>query len=197
MLTTDPWTYRNGIAASDIVGYDIEAVDGPIGEVIKASYDAGASYLVVDTGLWISGKRVMLPAVAVERVDHGVGRAWVRETRDRILNAPDFDAARCGDSDYRNWVATYYTGRVAPPADGTGRTAARHRFRYRLVDLSGTEVGVVWRERALRTEDRVAVPSLSGETMWRVVAVLGICATVVAVNRPDTRTYERASHSEG
>jgi hypothetical protein len=188
VTTTDPWTYRTGIGVSDIVGYDVEAVDGAIGEVNKAGYDAGVSYIVVHTGPWVLGKRVMLPAVTVERVDHGAGRVWVNQTRDQILNAPDFDPARYHDSDYRNWIAAYYTGRIAP---------ARGRFRYRLVDLAGKDVGGVRSERALRADDRVAVPSVRGENIWRVVAVLGKCATVAAINRPDTRdTSQDASHSE-
>jgi len=206
MTTIDPWTYRTSVAVSDIVGYDAEAMDGAVGEVTRARYDAGASYIVVDTGPWIFGKKVMLPAVTVERVDHGTGRVWVNQTRDQILNAPDFAEARYRDSDYRNWIAAYYTGRVAAPADstertgaalGAGRTGARGHFRYRLVDLAGRDAGVVWSERALRTDDRVVVPSTRGETMWRVFAVLGKCATVVAVDCPDTRsTYQHASHSE-
>lgn len=197
MTTSDPWTYRSSVAASDIVGYDVEAVDGAIGEVSEASYDDGASYVVVDTGPWLVGKRVMLPAVTVHRLDHGAGRVWLNQTKKQVLNAPDFDERRYHDCDYRNWIAAYYTGRVAPPADGTDRTAARGRYRYRLVDLSGRDVGVVRSERALRADDRVGIPSLRGETMWRVVAALGKSATVVPVNRPDARgTYQYASHSE-
>ena len=197
MTTTDPWTYRSGIAVSDIVGYDVEAVDGAIGEVSKAGYGAGMSYIVVDTGVWVLGKRVMLPGVTVERVDHGAGRVWVNQTRDQILNAPDFDDVRYRDSDYRNRIAAYYAGRAAPSADGVERPAARGRFQYRLVDLAGRDVGVVGSELALRAEDRVVVPSPRGETMWRIVAVLGKCATVAAVDSPETRdTYQYASHSE-
>ncbi|HEX2111549.1 MAG TPA: hypothetical protein VHF67_08345 [Gaiellaceae bacterium] len=195
MATTDPWTYRSGIAVSDFVGYDVEAVDGAIGEVSKASYDAGASYVVVDTGPWVFGKKVMLPAITVERVDHGVGCVWLDQTKDQIVNAPDFDEKRYRDYDYRNRIAAYYTGRVAPSAGATdgkpareetsasaGPARARGRFRYRLVDLSGSEVAHVRSERALRADDHVVVPSRHGEATWRVVAVLGNCATVVAAD---------------
>jgi hypothetical protein len=60
------------------------------------------------------------------------------------------------------------------------------RFRYRLVDLSGSEVAGVQREQALRADDVVVVRSPRGEATWRVVGVLGTTATVVPAPRPDT-----------
>jgi hypothetical protein len=113
MTTIDAWTYRNSVAAGAIVGYDVEALDGEIGEVSEASNDVGASYVVVDTGPWIFGKKVMLPAIAIERVDHREERVWVNRTKDEIKNAPGFDAASYRDDDYRNRLAAYYTGRAA------------------------------------------------------------------------------------
>jgi hypothetical protein len=63
-------TYResSGMTATgpaDLVGFDVEATDGNIGKIDEATYDVGGSYVVVDTGPWIFGKKVMLPA------DHG------------------------------------------------------------------------------------------------------------------------------
>jgi hypothetical protein len=52
------------------------------------------------------------------------------------------------------------------------------RFRYRLVDLAGDEVGRVAREQPLRPDDVVATRT-AHEAAWRVVGVLGTCATVV------------------
>ena len=68
MTTTDVWTYREtivggvGTGSTDIVGFGVEALDGSIGKVDEATYDAGSAYIVVDTGPWIFGKKVMLPA---------------------------------------------------------------------------------------------------------------------------------------
>lgn len=56
------WSYQSGLYAGDIdvVGYNVEAIDGGIGKVDDATYDAGSSYVVVDTGPWIV-VTVMLP----------------------------------------------------------------------------------------------------------------------------------------
>jgi hypothetical protein len=54
------------------------------------------------------------------------------------------------------------------------------RFHYRLVDLSGSEVGRIEREGPLRADDVVAAGSAEA---WRIVAVLGVSATVVPARR--------------
>ena len=46
--TTDLWTYDEtalgvGIDRGEVVGYEVEAVDGSIGKVDEATYDAGAA----------------------------------------------------------------------------------------------------------------------------------------------------------
>ena len=52
-------------AASDLVGYDVEATDGHIGKIDEASNEAAGQYLVVDTGFWIFGKKRLIPAGVV------------------------------------------------------------------------------------------------------------------------------------
>ena len=64
----DMWTYQEtnqlgtDLTGAHMVGYDVEAVDGSIGKGDDATYELGACYVVVDTGPWIFGKKVMLPA---------------------------------------------------------------------------------------------------------------------------------------
>jgi hypothetical protein len=49
----------------DLTGYSIAAVDGDIGRVDEATHEIDASHLVIDTGPWIFGRKVMLPAGVV------------------------------------------------------------------------------------------------------------------------------------
>ena len=66
-VRTEIWTYRDqNWTTGSLIGYSVEALDGGIGKIDEASYDVGAGYLVVDTGPWIFGKKVMLPAGVVE-----------------------------------------------------------------------------------------------------------------------------------
>jgi hypothetical protein len=60
----DPWSYReqSGMTAqgsANLVGYSVEAADGGIGKVDEATNEVGSSYIVVDTGPWIFGKKVL------------------------------------------------------------------------------------------------------------------------------------------
>jgi hypothetical protein len=114
---TDIWTYQNLSALDadvgrgvDLTGYDVEAVDGGIGKIDEASYDVGSSWLVVDTGPWIFGKKVLLPAGIIDRIDIEEERVYVGRTKDRIKNAPEFDESRYHDDAYRAELGGYYRG---------------------------------------------------------------------------------------
>ncbi|HET9324810.1 MAG TPA: PRC-barrel domain-containing protein [Gaiellaceae bacterium] len=109
MATTDLWTYRDSmIAATDLTGYSVEAIDGSIGKIDEATNEVGGSYLVVDTGPWIFGKKVLLPAGVVDRVDPAEEKVYVSREQDEIKNAPEFDESRYQELDYRNEIGTYY-----------------------------------------------------------------------------------------
>jgi hypothetical protein len=118
MTDVDIWTYGEmDVGDIDVTGYSIEARDGEIGKIDEATYETGASYLVVDTGPWIFGKRVMLPAGTVERFDLESERVFVRLTKDEIKDAPEFDPELHGrDETRRRELGDYYAGSHA----GTG-----------------------------------------------------------------------------
>jgi hypothetical protein len=103
------WTYREqSFGTQDLVGYQVEAVDGGIGKIDEASNDVGASFLVVDTGPWIFGKKVMLPAGVVSRVDDADEKVFVNRTKEQIKNSPEFDSDSYRDDTYRGVLGTYY-----------------------------------------------------------------------------------------
>ena len=109
MATMDIWTYREQAwTTANLTGYSVEAIDGSIGKIDEASYDVGASYIVVDTGPWIFGKKVLLPAGVISSVNHEDEQVFVNRTKDEIKNAPEFDENRFRDDDYRGRVGSYY-----------------------------------------------------------------------------------------
>jgi len=106
-----PWTYRDQTwlgSSYDLTGYKIEAVDGEIGKVDDGTYDICASYLVVDTGPWIFGKKVMLPAGVVSGINHETRTVLVDRTKEQIKNAPEFDDSMVDDPTYRSSMGDYY-----------------------------------------------------------------------------------------
>jgi hypothetical protein len=111
MATTQVWSYGREVrTGANLSGYDVDARDGEIGSVDEATNDVGASYLIVDTGPWIFGKRVLLPAGVIERVDHGTRRIQAGLTRDEIKNAPEYDVDAPVSPAYRQELGSYYEG---------------------------------------------------------------------------------------
>ena len=111
--TTGLWTYDEtalgvGMDRGEVVGYEVVGVEGSIGKVDEATYDAGAAYIVVDTGPWIFGKKVMLPAGTIQRADHSEEKVFVNRTKDQIKSAPEFDEGIGYDSTYRGRLSSYY-----------------------------------------------------------------------------------------
>ena len=109
MSTTEIWTFNERVTApTNLDGYEVEAVDGSIGKVDEATNEIGGSYIVVDTGPWIFGKKVMLPAGVIDRIDSAEEKVYVNRSQDEIKNAPEFDESNYREGDYRNEVGTYY-----------------------------------------------------------------------------------------
>ena len=113
-VEVDIWTFRTPVDDVDLTGFSVEATDGEIGKIDKASYERGGSCVVVDTGPWILGKKVMLPAWAIERVDQDERKVYVDRAKDEISNAPEFDPSGYADQEYRLRLAGYYSGFYRP-----------------------------------------------------------------------------------
>jgi hypothetical protein len=103
------WSYQVTTAPNlDLSGFKVEAIDGSIGKVDEASNEAGTSFIVVDTGPWIFGKKVLLPAGVIQDIDLDTETLFVNRTKDQIKNAPEFDPDRYREPDYRSQVGSYY-----------------------------------------------------------------------------------------
>ncbi|MFO7571301.1 MAG: hypothetical protein R6W48_01700 [Gaiellaceae bacterium] len=112
---TNVWTYHSELDSAftdsnmDLTGFEVEALDGSIGKIDEATYEMGQSYLVIDTGPWIFGKKVMLPAGVVRSVDKAEEKVFVNRTKDEIKDSPEFDEdALARDDSYREELGSYY-----------------------------------------------------------------------------------------
>jgi hypothetical protein len=113
MSNTNVWTYRDTLRTDldtdGLVGYEVVATDGDIGKIDKASSETSRDYLVVDTGFWIFGKKRLIPAGVVDRIDHADRQIFVSMTKDQIKQAPDYDEAMTSyDDAYYDKYASYY-----------------------------------------------------------------------------------------
>ena len=118
MTSRDMYTYRDagalGLSAGvEIAGYSVEAIDGGIGKVDEATHEAAGSFIVVDTGPWIFGKKVMIPAGVIRDIDPDTETIFVDLTKDEIKDAPEFDETTYRDQTYREELGRYYSDRGA------------------------------------------------------------------------------------
>jgi hypothetical protein len=107
-MAVDIWSYRETAADLDLNGFRVEATDGEIGKVDRATNEAGGSCIIVDTGPWIIGKQVMLPAGTIESIDPEDGTVYVDRTKDEIKDAPEYDPTGYVEQEYRIKLAEYY-----------------------------------------------------------------------------------------
>jgi hypothetical protein len=107
---TDLWTYRADLTLTDVDlgGYEVEAKDGHIGKVDEADWEAGTSYLVVDTGFWIFGKKRVIPAGVIMKVDHDGRTVHINMTKDDVKSAPDWDESWNDAPDTRAVLNDYF-----------------------------------------------------------------------------------------
>jgi hypothetical protein len=114
MAEVEMWVFavESGIGSDptqgiDVSGFAVEALDGSIGKVDEATYEEGANGLVVDTGPWIFGKKVVLPAGVIDRVDAGDEKVYVHRTKDQIKDSPRFGETEL-DPGGRGEMGDYY-----------------------------------------------------------------------------------------
>ena len=131
-------------AAKDLEGYAIAATDGDIGHVKDLYFDDHSwviRYLVVDTGSWLSSRRVLISPYAVGLADRANKRLPVSITQEQVKNSPDVDTqkpvSRQHEKDYLGYYGypTYWGGAslwgdglspelMLPGAEGYGSPAA-------------------------------------------------------------------------
>ena len=97
--------------ASAINGYAIEASDGLLGTVSDFLFDdAGwlVRWLVVDTGNWLSGRKVLLPPSALGHLDRKEREFSVRLTMQQVKDSPDIDTDRPVSRQIETNIYDYY-----------------------------------------------------------------------------------------
>ena len=119
-MEPDLWTYQGEVVVDDLQDFEVQANDGHIGKVDEATYDVGSSYIVVDTGPWILGKKVMLPAGVIESIDLDNRKVQIAHTKDEIRAAPEFDPDMYLETRYMTDLELYY-GALYPGSGALGQ----------------------------------------------------------------------------
>ena len=97
--------------ASAIKGYAIAASDGRLGTVSDFLFDDASwlvRWLVVDTGNWLSGRKVLLPPSVLGHLDPKGREFSVRLTMQQVKDSPDIDTDRPVSRQMETNVYDYY-----------------------------------------------------------------------------------------
>ena len=92
-------------------GDELRATDGEIGHIKDFYFDDqnwAVRYLVVDTGVWLSGRLVLLSPHILTNFDLDGVRRGVSLTRKQIENSPDFDSEKPVSRQYEDEYFNYY-----------------------------------------------------------------------------------------
>ncbi len=122
--------------ASRIKGYAIAASDGRLGTVSDFLFDDCSwliRWLVVDTGNWLPGRKVLLPPSVLGHPDQKGREFAVRLTMQQVKDCPDIDTDRPVSRqmetslyDYYGWSPYWVTGfYMAGSGDTPGAAAAQ------------------------------------------------------------------------
>ena len=106
--------------ASAMKGYTIEASDGALGSVNDILFeDEGwrARWLVVDTGKWLTGRKVLIPLSALGKPDPESQTFPVKFTRQQVKDSPDIDTDMSVSRQMEAKVYQYYGYDAFSPAN--------------------------------------------------------------------------------
>ncbi|MFJ8630756.1 PRC-barrel domain containing protein [Streptomyces sp. NPDC093568] len=112
MSTGRIWSYPPGSGHQEgrtLTGFTVQATDGVIGHVDRQADDTPHRHLVVDTGAWVFGRSLLIPAGTVTGIDTEARTITVGCTRAAAKAAPRFETDReTLDPEYLSAVGAYY-----------------------------------------------------------------------------------------
>ncbi|MGW4026601.1 PRC-barrel domain containing protein [Streptomyces sp. NPDC005009] len=106
------WSYApdlDQVRGQDLTDYTVVASDGTIGHVDRQADHHGMRHLVVDTGMWVFGRSLLVPVGVVAAVHAGERQVTLACTRAEVKAAPRFRTdSETMDPAYLTAVGDYY-----------------------------------------------------------------------------------------
>src|SRR5688572_30756225 len=96
---------------NELRGFAIHATDGVIGEVDDLYFDDenwAVRYLVVDTGGWLSGRKVLISPYAIGLPNWDGRELPVRLTKAQVEGSPDIDTQKPVSRQHEAFYSSYY-----------------------------------------------------------------------------------------
>jgi uncharacterized protein YrrD len=103
----DPHLY----SAREVIGYHIQATDDEIGRVddlFVGEEDWVIRYIMVDTGSWLPGRKVLIVPDKVQQINWEESRVYVNYTRQQVKDSPEFDPKGSISRSHETSLYDYY-----------------------------------------------------------------------------------------
>ncbi|MES2824756.1 MAG: PRC-barrel domain-containing protein [Pseudomonadota bacterium] len=95
----------------DLENFSIHATDGTLGHVKDFYFDDKrwvVRYLVVETGSWLSSRKVLLSPIAIKNIDREAKTLHVSISMEQVKNCPDIDTEKPVSRQYEIDFLSYY-----------------------------------------------------------------------------------------
>ncbi|EOR93360.1 hypothetical protein ADIARSV_3439 [Arcticibacter svalbardensis MN12-7] len=98
-------------STANVKGYNIKASDGEIGDVVDFIFDDSnwnLVFMVVDTGSWFPGKKVLISPKWVKDINWYTSTVMVNCTVDHVKNSPEYQPDEQISESYEANLQNYY-----------------------------------------------------------------------------------------
>tara|TARA_R110002049_G_scaffold191337_1_gene360251 strand:+ start:15457 stop:16206 length:750 start_codon:yes stop_codon:yes gene_type:complete len=100
-----------------VKGYTIHATDGEIGDVEDFIIDDSTwelDFLVVDTGHWFPGKKVLISPKMIKEIDWDTSTLVVNAAVEQVKNSPKYHSGQPVNETLKKYLDNYYEGMYLP-----------------------------------------------------------------------------------
>lgn len=170
-----------------LIGFTIGATDGEIGKVTEFYFDDitwTIRYLIVETGSWLFGRKVLISPVSVLTTNWDNNIFYVNLTMEQIKNSPDIDTEKPVSRQHEldmyayypwgsYWGDNLYTVILPPPIPEYDNIFGEEKFAINSTEtgdphLRSTENVIGYSIKALDGEIGKAADFLIEDSNWKI-----------------------------
>jgi uncharacterized protein YrrD len=103
-------------STNNVDGYNIRAVDGEIGDVYDFIFDDNTwkiDFIVVDTGKWLPGKKVLISPKLIRKIDWVSSSVVINVPVEKVKNSPVFDPHQPLTETYETSLHDHYDNSIS------------------------------------------------------------------------------------
>ena len=149
--------YHNLFDNDDLMSYslysDNEEKVGSVKDIL-VDRDGHFRYLVIDTGFWIFGKKVLLP-FGRAHIDRSQQRVYaIGLTKEQAEHLPEYDSDMTVDYDYEERVRNVYRSQTTATSDRNAYSYDREPSLYGYQETEGRQSLKLYEERLVANKER-------------------------------------------